>query len=401
MEIAHLNTLNELQRRHYLATLAVGLVNAGVMPVVAFFGVSKNTVYKAISEIMAGYSPGKGRIRRPGGGAKRKLSKHPEWQAAFNEIVQGHMAAPPQDESVIWLDINTAQIVRALVQRGCKVSRHIVEQMIENAGLRKRSFSKSMPMGQVAERDAQFRKIDRLVSGCVDAGIPVVSADTKKKELIGNFKRDGKVLCNGQPKAFDHDFGTFAKTTITPHGIYNIGDNTGYVAISTSHDTSMLFCDHLRMVWCEYLQWQYPDADTLAVLCDGGGSNSCRHWIVKQDLLDLSKELDIKILMIHYPPHCSKFNPIEHRLFSQITRSWCGAPLLSVGDACRRAANTATKTGLKVVSYITDKVYETKRAIRASLKQEVSSKSALTTNSLCGTTLFCLRDFPMLFFTHH
>ena len=170
----------------------------------------------------------------------------------------------------------------------------------------------------------------------------------------------------------DHDFGTFAEATIAPNGIYNIGDNTGYVAIATSHDTSELFCDHLKKVWCEYLQWQYPDADTLAVLCDGGGSNSCRHWIVKQDLLDLSKELDIKILMIHYPPYCSKFNPIEHRLFSQITRSWSGAPLLSVGDACRRAANTVTKTGLKVVSYVTDKVYETKRTIRESLEQEIS-----------------------------
>lgn len=371
MDKMHYYTLNEYQKRHYLATLVVGGVCASVRAVCAFFHASKNTVYKAISEILAGYMPEDGRTRRKGGGAKSKLSKNPHWMEVFNEIVEEHKMGLPQDEMVIWLDINTTQIMREFEKRGIEVSCYIVEQMIAAAGLRKRSFAKSLPMGEAADRDAQFQKINKITDRCASGGIPVISVDTKKKESVGNFKREGEVICNGQPKALDHDF---ANETIVPHGIYDVEANTGYLAIGNSHDTSEFFCDHVAKVWTDHLQWRYSDADTLVILCDGGGSNSSRHHIVKQDLLDLSARLGIKILMLHYPPYCSKHNPIEHRLFSQITRSWNGSPLTSALNACKRAANTVTKTGLKVYSYISRKQYETKRALRDSLKEEISRR---------------------------
>lgn len=371
MDRKHYHTLNEYQKRHFLAALAVGGVGAGVRAVCDFFNASKNTLYKAISEDKNGFSPGNGKVRRSGGGAKKKLSKEPELMAVFREIKQEHMMGLPQDENVVWLDINISQIIREFSNRGINVSRYIVEQMISAEGLRKRSFAKTLTVGQPEDRDAQFRKISVLVDECASKGIPVVSVDTKKKEPVGDFKRDGKVICNGQPKSPDHDF---AKDHIVPHGIFDIETKTGYLAIGTSHDTSEFFCNHIRKVWQEYLQWNYPNADTLAILCDGGGSNASRHNIVKQDLLDLSADLGIKILMMHYPPYCSKHNPIEHRLFSQITKSWSGCPLTDAWNACKRAAETVTKTGLKVYSYVSNRIYETKRAIRDSLHDEISRR---------------------------
>lgn len=147
------------------------------------------------------------------------------------------------------------------------------------------------------------------------------------------------------------------------NGIYDVTKNTGYMTIGTSHDTSKFFCKNIERVWNEHLKSQYPEARTIVILCDGGGSNSSSQKIVKQDLMDLVDRLNMRLLVIHYPPYCSKFNPIEHRLFSKITRSWQGAPLMSVEDAAERARRTTTKAGLKVYVHINTDVYETKRKV--------------------------------------
>ena len=373
MEMEYLATLNERDRRHFIACKASGPNGGSIKAVAKAFHCSPNTVSKAIHEMTHHIAPPDGRQRMPGGGAKRKVDKHPEWVAAFEEIVSCHTAGLPQDGNVVWIGLNAPQIRREFLKRGHDVSCHVIRGMLASAGLKRRSFLKSLPLREVEDRDAQFVKIGAAREACVEAGIPVISVDTKKKETVGNFRRDGQVYCMSSPKAYDHDFGTFSEGTIVPHGIYDIARNTGYLSIGTSHDTSEFVCDNIERVWNGHLKPLYPDASMLVVLCDGGGSNSSRHRIVKQDLMDLADRIGMKILVMHYPPYCSKFNPIEHRLFSQITRSWSGTPLYSVADACRRAASTVTSKGLKVFAEIVDKAYETGRKVRESFQKRLAN----------------------------
>jgi len=369
-----MSTLNEYQKRRYLGTEALSFGKRGVDKVSQYFSVSKNTVYSSIEEIKSGYAPERGRIRRPGGGRKSELDRHPEWFDTLKLVIGPRTAGLPQDEDVIWVSMSAPQIAREMAKEGCDVSEYFVRQMLERMGFRHRSFTKDLPMKDVKDRDAQFLNIAEIREKATEISLPIISIDTKKKELIGNFKREGKVMAVGQPKSLDHDFATFSDGQIVPHGIYDVTKNVGYMTIGTSHDTSRFVCDNIERVWNEHLKAQYPDANTIVILCDGGGSNSSSHRIVKQDLMNLASRLDMNLLVMHYPPYCSKYNPIEHRLFSQITRSWSGAPLLTIEDAAERAATTTTKTGLTVYVDINTKTYEIQRPIDESYEMDLKHR---------------------------
>jgi Rhodopirellula transposase. len=373
-KLSFMSTLNEYQRRRYLGTEALAFGKRGVDKISQFFGVSKNTVYSSIEEIESGYSPVPGHIRRPGGGRKALLGRHPEWIDTLKLVIAPHVAGLPQDENVIWVSMSVPMIAKEMSRRGCDASEYIVRQILDSLGFRRRSFTKDLPMKDVKDRDAQFRNIADIREKAAEINLPIISIDTKKKELIGNFKRDGKVMAIGHPKSLDHDFATFSDGQIVPHGIYDVTKNVGYMTIGTSHDTSKFVCDNIERVWNEHLREQYPEANTIVILCDGGGSNSSSHRIVKQDLLKLASRLDMNLLVMHYPPYCSKYNPIEHRLFSQITRSWSGAPLLSVKDAADRAAATTTSKGLTVYVDINTKTYEIQRPIDESYEKDLKHR---------------------------
>ena len=300
------------------------------------------------------------------------LPQHSEWTQAVVQIIEPHTAGLPQDENVVWISLSVTQIMGELFAMGYDISRYFVRQILDSLGIRERSFYKDLPMKKVKNRDEQFQRISSIREEAEAVGLPIISIDTKKKEMIGNFKRDGKALCNGPLKSLDHDFSTFSDGQIVPHGIYDVTRNEGYMTLGISHDTSKFVCDNIARVWREHLKEQYPNARTLVILCDGGGSNSSSHRIVKQDLMDLANKLGIRLLMVHYPPYCSKFNPIEHRLFSQITRSWSGAPLMSLQNAADRAAMTTTKNGLKVHVHINSKTYDIKRPIVESYQKRLA-----------------------------
>lgn len=373
-DLAYISTLNECERRQFKATRAIHLKTQGISycKVSKIMKTSTHTLQRGISELRTGSGPGEGRVRCPGGGRKAKLPQHPEWTQAVVQIIEPRTAGLPQDENVFWISLSVTQIMNELAKAGHNISRYFVRQILDSLGLRERSFYKDLPMKDVKDRNEQFEQIASICEEATNVGLPIVSIDTKKKEMLGNFKREGKALSNGPLKSLDHDFSTFSDGQIVPHGIYDVTRNVGYMTLGISHDTSKFVCDNIARVWLEHLQEQYPNARTLVILCDGGGSNSSSHRIVKQDLMDLANKLGIRLLVVHYPPYCSKFNPIEHRLFSQITRSWSGAPLMSLQNAADRAAMTTTKKGLKVHVHINSKTYDIKRPIEESYQKRLA-----------------------------
>ena len=364
-DLAFMSGLNERDRRYYLATKAADLKSQGFSyrKVSKIMRTSTHTLKKGINELLCGDGPGTGRIRRTGAGRKRELPRHPEWTQAVVQIIEPHKAGLPQNENVVWISLSVTQIMNELVKAGYEISRYHVHQILDSLGFRKRSFYKDLPMEEVENRNEQFERIAYIRETAEEIGLPIISIDTKKRELLGNYKRAGKALSNGHLTAWDHDFSNFCDGQFIPHGIYDVARNVGYMTMGISHDTSGFVCDNIERVWNDHMCQHYPGANTLVILCDGGGSNSSANRIVKQDLMRLANRLDMRLFVVHYPPYCSKFNPIEHRLFSQITRSWNGAPLMSLEDAVERAALTTTKTGLKVQVHVNTKTYEINRPV--------------------------------------
>ena len=377
MERQCMITYDERQRRQFLASKACALGYHGVSLVAQAAGVCIDTIYSGIHELKSGANETfpENRVRKSGGGRKPVLEKHPEYLSVFDKIAEAYTAGLPQDPDVVWLTVSTSQLVTLFKEHGINVTPYTVRKMKAARGFKDRSFTKSLTLKDVKDRNAQFVKIRSVLNECESADIPILSIDTKKKEMLGNFKRPGKVSAKGgNPKSYDHDFKTFSEGTIVPHGIYDVSANKAYLTLGTSHDTSDFVCDNIERVWTEHLQWQYPHTDTICILCDGGGSNACSHHVVKQSFMRLSSRLGLNIIMLHYPPYCSKYNPIEHCVFGPITRSWSGAPLLTIEDARARAESTTTKKGLSIIATINQRTYETKRPIKESYESEKSRR---------------------------
>lgn len=364
-EIDHINSQGERDRRILAAFAAKRIGWHGVSIVSRLLGISPHTIRRGKKEIDNHIAPPEGRIRNYGGGRKSLLeTKLAEWRDKLEKLMVLYVAGLPQDGNVKWLVITVTNLIALMEEAGMRVSRYIVTRMLKIMGLKKRSFIKNIPMRDCTERDTQFRHIQEILPRALkDSGIAVLSIDTKKKEMIGNFKRGGKVWCQGIPQSFDHDFETFSNGTAVPHGIYDMKENTAYLTLGISHDTSEFVCDNIARVWSRYLSAKYANAHTILILCDGGGSNSSRHHIVKQDFMGLANRLKMNIQVMHYPPYCSKYNPIEHRVFPHVTREWSGAPLLNLRDFGNRAELAHTRNGLKIIVDYNLNRYDTNRKV--------------------------------------
>ena len=214
-------------------------------------------------------------------------------------------------------------------------------------------------------------KITRLKKKYLNAGLPVISIDTKKKELLGDFYRDGQIDAQETIEVNDHDFGSAGSGVVIPHGVYDIGRNQGFLHLNTSHDTSELACDSIATWWEQHGRPDYPRAKKLLVLCDGGGSNSATRYVFKEELQNLANRLGIEIRIAHYPPYCSKYNPIEHRLFPHVTRACRGVIFRTLEVARHYMAKTETTLGLTVQVSVLNKVYETGRKCAAGFKESM------------------------------
>jgi Rhodopirellula transposase DDE domain len=205
-----------------------------------------------------------------------------------------------------------------------------VRRLLETLGLARRQMAKVLAGGDSPHRDAQFRHLAHLIQEFLEAGNPVLSIDTKKKEFLGTLYRHGKVYCQQALKAFDHDFPSLASGVIMPHGIDDLARNQGWIHVGLSRDTTAFACESLRLFWHSDGRRLYPNASAILLLCDGGGSNSCHKHLFKEDLQDVVNDLAVPIRVAHYPAYCSKFNPIERRLFRHVTRACQGVLLDSL-----------------------------------------------------------------------
>jgi hypothetical protein len=289
----------------------------------------------------------------------------------FLKVLEDHTAGDPMRTDVKWTNLSRRQVAQRMTALGTPVSRDVVSQLLRKHRFRRRKALKKKTMGHHRDRNAQFEKIARLKKQYLKAGLPVISIDTKKKELLGNFYRDGKIDTQETIETNDHDFGSAGSGVVIPHGVYDVGRNQGFIHLNTSHDTSELACDSIAVWWERHGRAFYPLAKKLLVLCDGGGSNSATRYVFKEELQILANRLGIEIRMAHYPPYCSKYNPIEHRLFPHVTRACRGVIFQTLEIVQHYIAKTETTKGLKVTVSILDKVYETGRKCAADFKKNM------------------------------
>ncbi len=286
-------------------------------------------------------------------------------------MLEDHTAGDPMRQEVRWTDLTYEQIADHLAEAGTPVSVPVVKQLLRHHGYVTRKAQKSKAMGEHPDRNQQFENIARLKREYQESDNPILSMDTKKKELIGNFYRAGHLLTQRVIETLDHDFPSAASGAIIPHGLYDVKRNDGHVNLGTSHDTGEFACDSIERWWEAQGRALYPGATSILLVCDGGGSNSSSQYLFKEDLQRLVDRLGIEIRVAHYPPYTSKYNPIEHRLFPHLTRACQGVIFESVELVKELMEKAKTSTGLRVTVEILEKVYQTGRKYAEGFKENM------------------------------
>jgi hypothetical protein len=313
----------------------------------------------------------------PGGcGARvaveKKVESDPQLTQNLHSIVEVRTAGDPDASDVLWTDLSPRQIAEAATELGTPVSPPVVRDWLEEMRMSLRKIQKSLAGGQSPDRDTQFKRIAELKDEYAAAGNPVFSMDTKAKERLGQLFRAGRVRTQKPFQAFDHDFPSWATGIIIPHGIYDQVRNRGHINIGLNHDTSKFACDSFRWYWNRIGKQCYPDATSILLLCDAGGSNSASQYLFKQDLQDLVNDLGIKIRVAHYPSYCSKYNPIERRLFPHITRACKGILFDTLDTVVGQMRKASTSTGLQTTVNVIRRVYETGRKVVKGFKSNMA-----------------------------
>ena len=352
--------LNEKQRRLFLAAEAKALGWGGVSKVAKASGISRVTVHKALAEIESkSISPE--RIRNPGGGRKDIAEYQPEiidkLEALVDPVTRGDPRSPLR-----WTCKSTRQLAQALERKGYHISHVSVAELLHRLDYSLQANAKSLEVSSHPDRNDQFQYINARVKGFLRRHQPVISVDTKKKELIGQFKNGGREWQpKGQPEKVEvHDFASPQCPKVIPYGVYDIGKDMGWVNVGTDHDTASFAVASIRRWWLGMGMELYPKATDLLICADGGGSNGYRVRLWKVELQKFASETGLKITVCHFPPGTSKWNKIEHRLFSHISMNWRGRPLVSHEVIVKLIGETKTSTGLEVKAQLDKRSYPVK-----------------------------------------
>lgn len=355
-----LNQLNEAQARLYVAREATAYGRGGIKLMNEITGISRTTIIKGMKELKK-KTPGiKGRIRKIGGGRKKLEDKDPQLTELLKEILEENTSGDPMSR-LKWCNKSLKNIEKELRRRKHIMSYKSIERRIKRMDYSLQANKKSYEGKSALERDAQFRYINKTVSEFLTKNQPVISVDTKKKELIGNFKNPGKTWRKkGSPEKVNaYDFSSFSKGKAVPYGAYMLNHDKGFVNVGISSDTSEFAVESIRQWWRQLGKKYFSDANELLITADSGGSNSYRNRGWKYFLNEFAKETGLKITVLHFPPATSKWNKIEHRLFSFISMNWKGKPLTDYEVIINFIKNTTTDTGLKVYARLDKKQYKT------------------------------------------
>ena len=291
--------------------------------------------------------------------AEKKTDKYPEIDTLLRSFIERHKAGSPTDQNVYWISLKPSAIAKLFEQEHqIKVSNGLVKRMLLNLGYSYRKQSKQLATGSYTNRDMQFKIICNLIV-IMNSHSPVLSIDCKKKERLGNLYRGGKCYCTKALKVYDHDYEHLSSGKVIPHGIYDLAANKGYITIGSSSETADFVLDNLLWWWDNYGIHQYPKAKNIILLCDAGGANSYRHHIFKNRMLEFTSQTGMSVIISHYPPYCSKWNPIEHRLFSHVHKAMEGVIFSDYQTIQKLIEQTSTKTGLTVTVRLNLKEYKT------------------------------------------
>jgi hypothetical protein len=350
--------LDERGRRLFAANEALALGHGGVTATAKATSLARSTINRGIRELQSGSNDIGSRVRRPGGGRKSAVAHQPGLPAALEALIEDAIRGDPCSP-LRWVSRSLRHLVKALAAQGFEASQRVVANLLRELQYSCQANRKTREGGNHPDRDAQFAHINATVKAAMAAGEPAISVDTKKKELVGDFKNNGRELRpKGQPEPVRvHDFEIPELGKVAPYGVYDIAANHGWVSVGIDADTGAFAVESIRRWWHKLGQTSYANASRLVITADCGGSNGPRVKLWKRELQRFANETGLRITVNHLPPGTSKWNKIEHRLFAFITQNWRGKPLVSYQVIVQLIGSTTTETGLKVCCEIDRNLY--------------------------------------------
>jgi hypothetical protein len=351
--------LNERQRRRFAATEARTFGRGGIAAASRACGLAENTVRRGLRELEDPEPLQAGRVRKPGAGRKRVEDGDPLVLEDLRKLVEGDARGDPQ-RPLLWTAKSLRTLAAELSGSGHQIGKDAVGGLLKSKlGFSLQSTRKTLEGKQHPDRDAQFGHINAAVSAQIKAGQPAISIDTKKKELVGEFKNPGREWRpqGKAPQVNTYDFPTMAEGKAIPYGVYDIAKDTGFVSVGIDRDTAQFSVAAIEAWWQQLGKSVYPNATSLQITADGGGSNGSRTRLWKTELQRLADHTGLQIRVCHFPPGTSKWNKIEHRLFSFISKNWRGQPLISYQVIISLIAATTTTSGLNVYARLDENEY--------------------------------------------